>query len=423
MEARMPDSQAPPDKPPSLFHNSSFLRLWAAQTSAMTVVYGLSFAGVAVIEEQTHSSTQVGLVIISSILPGFLASLVAGAVVDRFGRLPVLVLSHLARALVALAFWGGTQLDSPTLILVTVYVVNATGIALSQFATASEMAMLPDLVGKSRLLSANSLLGFSLLVAEGLGVVAVAPLVIRLGGAPAMGAVSTVLYLVALALIVTLRVGREPAIPTEKRWPGLAAFRSDIRAGWRAIAHDRLLALVIGQVTLAGVLLLVLLSLVPGLMSRYLGLGIEDGPFLIFPGGIGFVLGLYLVGRLERRLSRPVWIAVGLIGVGTSVVLLALLSSQQGAAGLWIVVPMILCVGLSLAAVIVPSRTIIQERPPAEMRGRVVAAQLALGNALAIIPLLLGGVLADWLGIRPVIGLLGVVAFSAGALGLHYARS
>jgi MFS family permease len=412
--------------PPRLLHNSAFLRLWIAQTCAMTVVYGLSMAGVAVIEEQTHSSTQTGVVIISSILPGFLASLVAGAVVDRFGRLRVLVISHLTRALVALLFWGGTQLDSSTLILVTVYVVNATGIALSQFATASEMAMLPDLVGRERLLSANSLLGFSLLVAEGLGIVVVAPLVIKLGGAPAMGAVSTVLYLVALIVVITLR--QSPAAvsaagPGATRWAGWAAFRSDIRDGWRTIARDRLLGLVIAQVTLAGVLLLVLLSLVPGLLARHLGMGIEDAPFLILPGGIGFVVGLFLLGRLERRLSRTLWIAGGLIGVGTSIVLLAISSSRGEASSLGLMVALIVGIGLGLAAVVVPSRTVIQERPPAEMRGRVVAAQLALGNAAAIVPLLLGGALADRMGIQPVIGLLGLAALSAGALGLHYARS
>ena len=283
--------------------------------------------------------------------------------------------------------------------------------------------MLPDLVGSARLLSANSLLGFSLLVAEGLGIVVVAPLVIKLGGAPAMGAVSTVLYLVALILVATLRLSREAAGRTERRWPGWTAFQSDIGDGWRTIAQDRFLALVIAQVTLAGVLLLVLLSLVPGLLSRHLGLGIEDGPFLILPGGIGFVVGLVLLGRLERRLSRPIWIAGGLIGVGTAIVLLAMSSSQRGAAGLWLVVPTIVGLGLCLAAVIVPSRTVLQERPPAAMRGRVIAAQLALGNAVAVVPLLLGGALADWLGIQPVIGLLGLVAVSAGAVGLHYARS
>jgi len=90
---------------------------------------------------------------------------------------------------------------------------------------------------------------------------------------------------------------------------------------------------------------------------------------------------------------------------------------------LWVMVLLIVGVGLSLATVTVPSRTVIQERPPVEMRGRVIAAQLALSNAAAIVPLLLGGALADWMGIQPVIGLLGLAALSAGALGLHYARS
>ena len=265
---------------PSLLRNSAFVRLWIAQTCAMTVVYGLSMAGVVVIEEQTHSSTQTGLVIISSILPGFLASLLAGAVVDRFGRLPVLVLSHLARALIALAFWLGTRLDSPALILITVYTVNATGIAMSQFATAAEMAMLPDLVGSRRLLRANSLLGVSLLAAEGLGVVVVAPLVIKLGGAPAMGAVSTALYLAALAIVVTLRQPgcRRAALPGTRRWAGWSCL--PLRHPRRLADHrprpvprpgDRP-----GDV--AGVLLLVLLSLVPGLLARHLDIGIEDAP-------------------------------------------------------------------------------------------------------------------------------------------------
>ena len=410
---------------PSLLRSSAFVRLWIAQTCAMTVVYGLSMAGVVVIEEQTHSSTQTGLVIISSILPGFLASLLAGAVVDRFGRLPVLVLSHLARALIALAFWLGTRLDSPALILITVYAVNATGIAMSQFATAAEMAMLPDLVGSRRLLRANSLLGVSLLVAEGLGVVVVAPLVIKLGGAPAMGAVSTALYLAALAIVVTLRgnpAAAGAALPGARRWAGWAAFRSDIRAGWQTIARDRFLGLVIAQATLAGVLLLVLLSLVPGLLARHLDIGIEDAPLLILPGGLGFVAGLALLGRLEQRLSRPAWIAAGLIVVGASVVLLALSSSRGMAGNLGVMVALIVGIGLGLAAVVIPSRTIVQERPPAELRGRVIAAQLAVGNAAAIVPLLLGGALADWLGIRPVIGLLGLVALCAGGVGLRYAR-
>ena len=94
---------APDDAlPRALLRSRLFRRLWAAQFATVTMVYGLSLAGVAYLEEQTGSSAGTGLVILSSILPAFLASLVAGAVVDRFGRRPTLLVSHFSRAALAL---------------------------------------------------------------------------------------------------------------------------------------------------------------------------------------------------------------------------------------------------------------------------------------------------------------------------------
>ena len=194
----------------------------------------------------------------------------------------------------------------------------------------------------------------------------------------------------------------------------------DLQGGWRAIARDRLLSLVAIQATVAAPLLLVLLSLVPGLVWRHLGLGVEDAPFLILPGGLGFVLGAALVGRVEVRLSRPIWISLGLTGLGLAIVLLSLLSAAGGL--LWAIIAAIFGAGLALAFVIIPARTILQERPPAELRGRVISAQLALANAAAIVPLLLGGTLADQFGILPVMAGLGLIAIAAGAAGWAVVR-
>ena len=97
--------------------------------------------------------------------------------------------------------------------------------------------------------------------------------------------------------------------------------------------------------------------------------------------------------------------------------MLSLSASQEG--GLWLILPLIFSIGIALALVIVSARVVLQERPPAEMRGRVIAAQLALANAAAVLPLLLGGSLADHLGIQPVMGLLGLLAVGAGALSLR----
>lgn len=402
----------------TLLKNRPFCRLWAAQFSTVTVTYGLGLAGAVLVEGQTQSSAQTGLVILSAILPAFLASLVSGAVVDRWGRVQVLIVSHLSRVLAGLVFWGGTQLLPPGPARATIYAINVAHAIFGQFAMPAELALLPDLVGQARLVSANALLGLGMLVGEGLGIVVLSPLVIKVAGAPVMGLVGAGLCLLALFLVVSLP--RDPASlgGVAKDRSVLAGLGEDLQAGWRVIAQDRLLRLVAIQATLAATLLLVLLSLVPGLASRHLGVGVEDAPLLILPGGIGFAFGAFLVGRWHRRLSRLAWIAFGLTGLGASIVLLALLSAPRAA--LWLVLGLIFVLGATLALVIVPSRTVLQERPPAQMRGRVIASQLALANAAAVLPILMGGALADWLGIRPVMGILGLVALGAGAVGLRH---
>jgi MFS family permease len=396
--------------------NRRFLTLWAAQFSAIAVVYSLSLAGAVLVEEQTQSSAQTGLVILSSILPAFVGSLFAGTVVDRWGRVPSLIVAHLGRALVALAFWVGTRWLPTGPALATIYLVNASGALLAQLAMTGELSSLPEWVPPTQLTRANALFQLSMLAAEGLGIVALTPFLIKVAGIPAVGLAGVALSTLALALVLTLPRDRGRSDPEQGRPP----MWRDLQGGWRAIARDRLLSLVAIQATVAATLLLVLLSLVPGLVSRHLGLGVEDAPFLILPGGLGFVLGAALVGRVEVRLSRPIWISLGLTGLGLAIVLLSLLSAAGGL--LWAIIAAIFGAGLALAFVIIPARTILQERPPAELRGRVISAQLALANAAAIVPLLLGGTLADQFGILPVMAGLGLIAIAAGAAGWAVVR-
>ena len=404
----------------SLLKNRPFRWLWAAQFSTVVAVYGLSLASVVLVEDRSRSSTQTSLVILSSILPAFVGSLVAGAIVDRWGRVRVLIASHLIRALVALTFWASLQLLSPGPSVITVYAASAAMALLSQFAMPAEMALLPDLVGQARLMAANTLFQFSMLVGEGLGIVFLGPLVIKVAGAAAMGLSSMLLCFLALTLVASLpREQTQPDLTGDK-WAGWAAWRSDLQAGWRTIAQDRLLGLVVLEATLAAMLLLVLLSLLPGLVSRQLGMGVEDTSLLLLPGGIGFALGAYVVNRWEERLSRQGWIATGLISVGVNIGLLTALTGKEGAINLLFSLIPILGVGLALGLVIIPARTVLQESPPAAMRGRVIATQLALGNAAAAIPLLIGGNLADRLGVRPVMGLLSLLALGLGLAGLRY---
>lgn len=412
----------------SLLHNRPFCRLWAAQFAAVMVYYGLTLAGAALAQQRTQSSAQIGLVILSSIVPAFLASLICGAVVDRWGRAQVLVVSKIVRIAIALAFWAGARWLPTGLALATVYTVNVAGAVFTQFAIPAELALLPDLVDEEQLLSTNAVIQLSILVAQGLGIVALGPLVIKLAGAPAMGLVGAGLCSFALILVAGLPKDQPSALPNQGVGAVLTSLGADLQAGWRTITRDRMLRLVAVQLTLASALLMVLLSILPNMASTQLGMGVEDMPLLMLPGGLGFVLGSILLGRLEKRLSRPGWIALGLTGLGLSLGFLGFLSGRaEGSSltdavpfGVWLLVPLILALGLALSMVIIPARTVLQEHPPAQQRARVIAAQLALANAVAVFPLLLGGTLADHLGIRPVMGVMSLLAMGAGAIGLQH---
>ena len=398
--------------------NRAFARLWLSQFVSLAALYGLNFAAVLQIEQVTHSSARTGLVIVAAILPAFLASLLAGVVVDRRDRVGVLLACHLARAPVALAFWPLVQRLSPEPALAALLAINASLAALSQFAMPAELALLPDLVGRERLMTANALLQLSTLAAEGAGIVLLGPLLFRLGWLPLMGVLGAGLYLVALVLVIPLPRGRIEAGRGDRPW--LAALGADLKGGWRTIAGDPLLRQVTAQVTLAAALLLVLVTLLPGLAVRSLGLGADVAAFLLLPGGVGFGLGAALVAWQGGRLSRPGWVNTGLVLLGLALVLVTVLSGWQGGPALALLAGSILLVGGALALVIIPGRTILQERPPAEARGRVIAAQLALGNAAGVLPLPLGGGLADLLGIRPVLFLVTLVALGASAASNLY---
>jgi MFS family permease len=398
------------------------------------MVYGLSLAGVAYLEEQTGSSAGTGLVILSSILPAFLASLVGGAAVDRFGRRPTLLVSHLSRALLGLGFWAGTRFLSPGAALAAIALVNVGTAVFGQFAFPAELSLVPDLVHRDQVPRANALLQFGMLLGEGLGIIFLTPVLVRLFGVPLVGLSGALLCLAALLLVLGLPAesrseaeraeSRSEAERNDSPAPGPQARSgltwADLKAGWKAIATDPLLRLVVLQATVGATVLLVLLSLVPGLATRHLGLAVADAPFLILPGGLTFVLAAVVVSRRQAWLSPPAWIAAGLLVLGLGTGLLGVAAMVESGTGL--ALAGIVGIGLGLGAVIIPGRVVLQQRPPQELRARVIAGQLSLANAAAVIPLLVGGSLADRWGLGPVMIALAAIAVVAGFAGIGRLR-
>jgi len=408
---------------PSLLRNRHFRRLCAAQFVSLVATYAIYFASMALVEEVTHSSALMGLMIFSSTLPGLLFGLLAGVVVDRYERVEVMMGANILRALVALAFTAAIHFFPRIYLLLTIYLTNFCLSALAQFVISAEGATIPYLVGEKRLMAANSLFNVSSLASQGAGLIVLAPLLLKLSGAEAVGLVGVILYL--MAFVAAIRLPRENALrkPRRRRRPAevWAEFWAEFKEGWRFISNDRPIAWATFQLTLTSMLTLMLSTLAPGFVVRVLGMEVADAVYMAVPVGVGFGLGIVLVGKRGELLSKEKWISFGFVALGLGLAVLPFLRGVSGSSFLLLAM-VVFAIGLGLALITIPAKTVIQERPPAGIRGRVISAQLVLGNAASTLPMPLGGGLADLIGIRKTIFILACVTLGAAAASIRWAR-
>jgi MFS family permease len=140
----------------TLFQNRNFVRLWTAVliSGIGDVLYTVGI--MVTIFESSGSALQTAGVMAASLLPIFLLSPVAGAVVDRHSRRRVMVTADLVRATLVsllLVFTWSSQLN-----LWLVYLVVAGLGAMTAFYTPARMAILPAIVNRDQLAKANGVI-------------------------------------------------------------------------------------------------------------------------------------------------------------------------------------------------------------------------------------------------------------------------
>jgi MFS family permease len=410
----------------SLITNSSFMRLCLAQFIALTAGYATHFKSAVFIEDLTHASGPMGGLVISTVMPGLLAGLWSGGLVDRYNRAYLLAASFGLRILASMLF----LLPIPTGDwLPVVYLVNFLLAVLVQFELTTEAALLPDLVDKTQLLAANGIFGLNALAAQGIGFLVVVLMLRQTGGLAVTGSVAGLSFLAALILVVTfLRQPKtsvchwidrsEPSRTVEYSTSPLLAVNESLvspRAGWNFVSTDHPTRKAVIHLAAIYTLLMVLVTLLPGFLARVVGQSTVEFIILAIPAGLGFGLGTVIVSRYGHRFDAGLWGSGGLILNGLALIIMAVWQSGSAIAGLTLAVVFL---GSGLALVIIPARAVLQSRPPAALRGRVWATQVVLSNAAALLPIILMGSLADRIGIQRVLFLISLIALVVGLVDI-----
>lgn len=182
----------------------SFVRFWIADAVSNLGTFVSMLAIQLLLIETLHADqTALGVVRAAQWLPYLLFGLLAGVVVDRLRRRPVLVLADIVGALSlgSIAFLALTGKLTVPLLAALVFVVGAA----SMFFAAAQQSLLPNLVPSSYLSSALARLEQTFAVTQSAGPLVGGTLVTLLS-APVAVLVDAVSYAVSAVLLTTIRL-------------------------------------------------------------------------------------------------------------------------------------------------------------------------------------------------------------------------
>ena len=305
----------------AVFRNPPFLRLWLSQ-AATQIGGNMVLFGLTVIISENNPNTAVSLLILSFLVPAVLFSAVAEVYVDRVDRRLVLVATNVLRGIASI---GLILVGDHLLLLILLNLFIST---VTVFFAPAEAAMIPEVVPRRQLLSANGVFTLTLNAAFALGFALLGPLVINIAGPQAVILVVAGLYFLASIFCWTL----PPSPPPARTNGGATAVGETSRAvhstvdqlreGFGIIRENRSIAWSLLYLGIAASLIGVLGVLGPDFAQTALGLRPKDIAVIVLPLGGGIVMGILLLNSYGKFLPRRRVIEGGLVVLGVALALL-----------------------------------------------------------------------------------------------------
>ncbi|WP_251092901.1 MFS transporter [Streptomyces sp. Caat 7-52] len=314
-------------------------------------------------------------------LPWLVFGLLGGAVADRVDQRRAMWTVDAVRALLVAAFAAAVALGHASITLLVLLAFTLT--ALETLFDNAATALLPALVGPGALGSANARLMTGQRVAGGLLGAPVVPLLLAAGTAAPFAA-DAATFLLASALVASLRAGA----PEHEPRPAGSTLRREIADGLRTLWRDGALRGLCAATALCntgvGALVATLVVLITGpLHGDTAGYAAATTAY-----ALGSLAGAAVNRRLAARLGRMrAVLLAGTVQIGALVVMGTVRSLVALVAAMAVF-------GVMGMVWNVNTTTLMQQRTPAGMVGRVAAAFRTLAVAGAPVGALLGGAAA-----------------------------
>lgn len=379
----------PTNAAPARARRAPFYALLAANAVSMN---GNALAQLAIpwfVLETTGSAARAGLAAACGLLPSIPAAFFGGVLVDRLGHKRASVGADLASALAValIPALHARGLLTFGLLLALVFL----GALLDAPGATARASLLPDLAGLARLRleRANAVHEVIESGAQSTGPLLGGLAIAWLGPAAVLWADAATFAVSALLVAAAVPAWRGAARPS-----AAGPRRAELLAGLRFVLGDRPLRSIFVSAAALNFLISPTLAVV---LPYHMKTAYDDAAglgFAIAAFGGGSVVGAAVFGAVGGRLPRRGLFVVGVCAIGAAIATLATLPPAPVMIGAMLLGGIVSGPNGPLVA------TVLQERTPAALRGRVFGATTAVGFAAAPLGVLLAGSLLETVGVQ-----------------------
>ena len=386
-----------------LMFDPVFGALFWGKNFAVVAVWTHSIVAAIVMYDATHSALMVGLVGVVQFGPQLLLSPTSGKWADTGNPVRQILLGRLlcVAGSGSVALWLFLDADLRGLSAAVPILIGSLLVGLGFVVGGPAMqSIVPSLIRDGELSTAMALNSMPMTIGRIVGPASGAYLAAHLGSAAAF-AVSAVLHLVFAIFLVAVRFPAPPA--------RLSGTDYRVRTAVAYVWRDRPLLLALIAVAMVGIASDPSITLAPSLADQLGGdsrmVGMLSASF-----GIGAAIGMGLLAFLGARLASEWVSSIGLYGMAAGCVVLAFGT-----------VPAVALAGFALAglgfgAAMTGLATVVQERAPEELRGRIMALWLVgFVGSRPIAAALLGGT-ADLVSVQAAFAVAALLSVSVALL-------
>ncbi len=407
------------------FKNRNFLLLWLGQIISQFGDRINQMALIGLIAGRMPGSTfELAKLLSFTIIPVFIVGPIAGVYVDRWDRRKTLFVCDFVRGLLVLTI--------PTIFIfqdsmIPIYLIVFLVFCLSRFYVPAKMSIVPDLVAKKTLLSANSLVSITGMIAFVLGCAFGGYLVEKAGARGGFFWDAATFFVSGLLVFLintkmNIHLNRRKIIDTSKEMIGeiRRSVFTEIKEGLVYLVNHKEIRFVVNMMFVlmaaAGAVYVVIIVFVQEAFQSIT----KDLGFLAVILGSGLFCGSVLYGRFGKKFSRFKVIFTCLILGGLMMMIFALAVQKIPVLSLGSALAFLL--GLIVGPIFIASNTIIHDLSKDEMRGRVFSSLEFVMHLGFLLAMFISSWLSDKMNVANYKILMGVgIIFSlVGVISLVY---